>query len=269
MERFTVSSGMACLHRNAALLRSLVSRDIHLRYRGTVLGLLWAVVYPLMMLIVYAFVFGAVFKARWGGGGEMGDYILMLYAGLIVHGLFADTLTRSPSAVLANPSYVKKVVFPLELLPVVHLASAGFTALIGLALLLVFTVFKQHGIAPTVLAVPLVLAPLLAMTAGLAWFLAAIGIFFRDVGQMINVIVSLMMFLSPVFYPIASVPALARGLMYLNPLTYPMESLRQVAILGTLPDALPWLAYTLVSVLVAVGGLWVFQRSRPAFGDVV
>lgn len=269
MNKYNLSSGIQALYINRSLLRSLVIRDIETRYRGTMLGLLWVVVYPLMLLAVYAFVFGGVFNARWGSGGDMKDFVLMLYCGLIMHAVLSETLTRSPAAVLSNPSYVKKVVFPLELLPISHLASAIFNSLIGLGLLNVFLLIQHQAIPPTAFYVPLVFMPLLLLTAGLAWFLAAIGVFFRDVGQIIGVVMSVLLFLSPVFYPASAAPALAQKLIYLNPLTYPIEELRAVLILGNQPDWLHWLAYFAVSVVVAIGGLWVFQKSRPAFADVI
>jgi lipopolysaccharide transport system permease protein len=267
--RFSLTSGFRSLYANRGLLRALVIRDIQTRYRGTMLGFVWALVYPLMMLAVYAFVFGGVFNARWGSGGGIKDFVQMLYCGLIVHGVFSDTLSRSPTAVLANPNYVKKVVFPLELLPVSHLAAAVFNALIGLCLLCLFLLIQRHTLPVTALLAPLVFVPLLVLTAGLAWFLATIGVFFRDVGQMIGVIMSVLLFLSPVFYPASSVPALAQKLIYLNPLTYPIEELRAVLILDAQLDWLYWLAYTGVATLIAVAGLWVFQKTRPAFADVI
>ena len=269
MKKFNLTSGILSLYNNRSLLRSLVIRDIETRYRGTMLGFLWVVVYPLMMLAVYTFVFGGVFNARWGGSGDMKDFVLMLYCGLIVHAVFSETLTRSPTAVLSNPSYVKKVVFPLELLPFTHLASALFNALVGLGLLCIFMLIQHHAIPATALFVPLVLLPLLILTAGLAWFFAALGVFFRDVGQIIGVAMTVLMFLSPVFYPASSMPKLAQKLIYLNPLTFPMEELRAVLILGNQPNWLHWSAYSLVVILVAVAGLWVFQKSRSAFADVI
>lgn len=257
------------LYASRSLLWSLVVRDIQSRYRGTMLGFLWAVIFPLMMLAVYAFVFGGVFKVRWGTSGGMEDFVLMLYCGLIVHSVFSETLTRSPSAILSNPSYVKKVVFPLELLPVSHLASAVFNAMISLGLLGMFLLIQHQSIPLTASYVPLVLAPLLMLAVGLAWLLASIGVFFRDVGQLIGVIMSMLLFLSPVFYPASSAPLMAQKLIYLSPLTYPIEELRAVLILGNQPDWLHWVAYFAVSVVVALGGLWIFQKSRPAFADVI
>lgn len=269
MNRFTVNSGLHSLYANRSLLRSLVIRDIESRYRGTLLGFMWAIVYPLMMLSVYAFVFAGVFKARWGGSGDMKDFVLMLYCGLIVHAIVSETLSRSPSAILLNPSYVKKVVFPLELLPISHLASALFNAVIGLLLLCVFLLVQHHAIPYSAAYVPLVLLPLLLLTAGLAWLLAALGVFFRDIGQMIGVAMSVLMFLSPVFYPASAVPAMAQQLLYLNPLTFPMEELRAVLILGQQPDWWHWAVYFGVAMVVALSGMWLFQKARPAFADVI
>lgn len=269
MNIHTVRSGVNSLILNLSLLRSLVIRDIEMRYRGTIVGFLWAAVYPLMMLAVYAFFFGGVFNARWSSGGDMKDFVLMLYCGLIVHAVFSETLTRSPSAIHSNPSYVKKVVFPLELLPISHLASAFFNTLIGLGILCVLLLIQYQSIPPTALYLPLIFIPLLLLTAGLAWFLAAIGVFFRDVGQMIGVAMLALLFLSPVFYPASSAPALAQKIIYLNPLTYPIEELRVVLILGNHPDWWHWLTYLGVSVLIAIVGLWVFQKSRSAFADVI
>jgi lipopolysaccharide transport system permease protein len=232
-------------------------------------GFTWAIFYPLIMLSVYTFVFAGVFKARWGGSGNMKDFVLMMYCGLIVHAIVSETLSRSPSAILSNPSYVKKVVFPLELLPICHLASAMFNAVIGLALLCVFLLLQHLAIPYTAAYVPLVLMPLLLLTAGLAWLLAALGVFFRDIGQIIGVAMSVLFFLSPVFYPASAVPELAQQLLYLNPLTFPMEELRAVLIHGHQPDWWHWVVYFGVAIVVALLGMWLFQKTRPAFADVI
>lgn len=269
MKRFNVASGLRTLHEQRGLLRSLVVRDLQAKYRGTTLGFLWAIALPLMMLAVYAFVFGAIFNARWGAQGGMADFVPMLYCGLIVHGLFSDTLTRAPGAIISNPSYVKKVVFPLELLPVTYMASAAVNALIGLVLLAVLLIVQQHAISPTMLFAPFIILPILLLNVGIAWFLAAIGVFFRDIGQIVGVAMSVLLFLSPVFYPASSAPSVAQKLMHINPLTYPIEELRRVFINGMAPDLGNWLIYSVASVVIALLGLWSFQRTRPAFADVV
>lgn len=269
MNRPGVASGLRCIVAQRGMLHSLVLRDLESRYRGTLLGFSWAVLYPLLMLSIYAFVFGGVFGARWQGQGRMADFVVMLYCGLIVHGLFSDTVTRSPSAVLATPSYVKKVVFPLELLPLAHLGAAAFNAIVSLALLFGYLLIDRHTLPLTVVLVPLVLLPLVLLTSGCAWVLAGLGVFFRDLGQLITVVASVMLFLSPIFYPIQSMPPTVQALAYLNPLAYPIEALRQVAVQGTLPNWGHLAAYTLVGALVFAAGLWIFQRVRPAFADVV
>jgi len=269
LNRFGVATGIRSLFSNRGLLLALIIRDVQSRYRGTLLGFLWAILYPLMMLVVYAFVFGGVFNARWSTGGSLNEFALMLYCGLIVHGIFSETLSRSPTAIVSNSSYVKKVVFPLEVLPISHLASAAFNALIGVGLLCAFLLVQRGALAGTAFLVPLVVLPLLILTAGLAWLLAAIGVFFRDISQVIGVIMAVLLFLSPVFYPVSSAPPFARSMILLNPLTIPIEELRAVIILGNSLDWAFWFAYCIVALGVAVAGLWLFQKSRPAFADVI
>lgn len=267
--RHTLAAGIGNVVHHRSLLASLVRRDVETRFRGTVLGALWTVLQPLLMLAVYAFVFGGIFGTRWNHQGNLSEFVLMLYCGLIVHGLCSDTLNRAPNAVLAAPNYVKKVVFPLELLPLAQLASALFTALISLALLCAWMLVQRQALPSTALLAPIVLAPLVLLTSGLAWFLAALGVFLRDVGQVIQVAMSALLFLSPVFYPASATPASVRPWLHLNPLTWPMESLRAVLISGTWPDWRLGLVYGVISCAVALAGLWFFQRARPAFADVI
>jgi lipopolysaccharide transport system permease protein len=265
----TLLTGLRGLVAHRALLYSLARRDVETRYRGTALGFVWAVLQPLMMLAVYAFVFGGIFKSRWTPQGGIQDFVQMLYCGLIVHGVFSDTLSRSPGAVLSNPGYVKKVVFPLELLPLCQLASAVFNAAVSLVLVSLLVLIQHHSLPVTALLVPVILTPLFLLTAGLGWLLAAVGVFFRDVGQVINIAMSVLLFLSPVFYPASAAAPFARQLIYLNPLTYPMEALRSVLVLGVQPNWLHWLAYSAIGAISCLAGLWFFQRTRPAFADVI
>lgn len=269
MNKFSITCGIRSLYTNPSRLHSLVIRDIETRYRGTMLGFLWAVVYPLMMLAVYTFVFGGMFNARWGGSRDMIDFVLMLYCWLIVQGVFSATLMRSPAVVLSNPSYVKKAVLPLEFLPFTHLASAIFNILVVLGLLCIFLLIQHYAIFVTALLGPLVLAPLLWFTVGLVWFLAAIGVFCRDVRKMIGVVLSILLFVSPVFHPASSTPSLAPKLIYMNPLTFPIEELTAALIFGNQSHWLHWLAYFSVAIVMAVSALWLFQKSRPAFADAI
>ena len=269
MIRPTLASGIRTLAGNHGLLRALTRREVEVRYRGTIFGMAWAVFHPLTMLAVYTFLFGVVFRARWPGTADLPDFVLMLYCGLITYGIVNETLTRAPMAISSQPNYVKKVVFPLELLPLSHLGAALVNAAIGFVLLLLFVVAQKHTLQPASVMLPLVLVPLAIMVAGVAWLLAALGVFFRDIGQIITVAMTMLLSFSPVFYPVSAAPEFVRRVIYLNPLTYPIEEVRRVLILGYWPDWSAWLVYTAAAVVIAAGGLWVFQNTRPAFADVV
>lgn len=269
MKGNSVSLGLGLMYRNRDLLRSLVKREIEVKYRASVLGRLWIVIYPLMMLAVYAFVFGGVFGSRWAGKGNLTDFVPMLYCGLIVHAIFAETVGKAPFVIVNNPNYVKKVIFPLELLPVTNLFTALFNAAISFGLLLVMVVAFKHHLDWTLVFAPLVLLPLVLLAIGCAWVIAALGVFFRDIEQFIGILMSVLLFLSPVFYSSESVPPVARRLLQLNPLTYPIEEIRNVVLLGMTPNWSAWLIHMLPAVLVAWAGLWVFERARPAFADVI
>ena len=252
------------------LIWRLARRELEARYRGSLLGVGWAVLTPLMMLAVYTFVFRAVFKARWDtGSGGNGEFALLLFAGFIVFNLFAECLTRAPGLLLENVSYIKKVIFPLEILPVVCLVSALFTAGIGFVILIVFYA-PVFGWPPfTVLLCPLVLVPLSLITLGVSWFLASVGLFLRDVRQLIGVIVTMLMFLSPLFYPVSAIPPSFRSFMWLNPMTPILEEWRGLLFWGRLPDWSEWGGLMAGSLLVAWLGYAWFMKTRRGFADVV
>lgn len=248
----------------------MIKRDIIGRYRGSILGLLWSFVNPVLMLAVYTFVFSTVFQARWAGGsGSQFEFALLLFAGLIVFNLFSECVSRAPNLVLGNVNYVKKVIFPLEVLPWVTLGSALFHALVNLAVLLMFLSFSSLEIFWTVLLTPVVLLPLLPLILGICWLLASIGVFVRDTGQLIGMTLTVMMFLSPIFYPASALPEPVRDFLFLNPLTFIIEQLRAVLIWGQLPDWTGLAAYSLCSVLFAWAGLFWFQKTRKGFADVL
>lgn len=262
---------LASLWHHRGLLDQLVRREISGRYRGSVLGLAWSFVNPLLMLLVYSFVFSVVFKARWGGPAEHSQvaFGLILFAGLIVHGLFAEVANRAPHLILENTSYVKRVIFPLEILPWVALGSALFHMGISLLVLLAGQLLLTHSLPWTVLALPLVVAPLALITVGFSWFLSAIGVYLRDIGQGIGLLTTVMLFLSPTFYPLSALPETARTLLYLNPLTFVIEQGRQVLLFGHWPNWGGLLLYLGISLVIAWGGFWWFQRARQGFADVV
>jgi lipopolysaccharide transport system permease protein len=257
--------------RHPDLLWQMMRRDVVGRYRGSVAGMAWSLVNPLMMLAVYTFVFSVVFQARWSGGEAQGRaaFAVNVFAGMIVHGLFAECVNRAPTLVLGNVNYVRKVVFPLEILPWVSMGSALFHAGMALVVLLAFLLVQQGGLHPTVVLLPLVLLPLVLLTMGLSWFLASLGVFLRDIAQMTGIVTTIALFLSPVFYPVQLLPAAYRWAFYANPLTFPIEQARQVLVAGAMPDWLALAAYTAGSAVVAALGLAWFQRTRKGFADVV
>ena len=259
------------LWRNRQLIVQMTRREVAGRYKGSVLGLAWSFFNPVFMLAVYTFVFSVVFKARWGGGGEESktQFAVVLFVGMIVHGLFAEVLNRAPGLILSNVNYVKKVVFPLEILPVVSMGAALFHSFISLGVLLITFVLFNGYLHWTAVLAPLVLLPLAILTLGLAWMLASLGVFLRDVGHTIGVITTVMLFLAPVFYPITALPEEIRPWIMGNPLTFIIGQAREVLIWGRLPDWLGLGVYTLVATVVAGAGYAWFQKTRKGFADVL
>jgi len=271
--RPAAAQGAELLRSRLALLHQLLLREVQGRYRGSWLGLGWTLLTPLLMLGVYTFVFGVVLQARWPqvpGVSDLGilGFALKLFAGLIVFNLVSEVIGRAPTLITANPNYVKKVLFPLELLPLAALGAALFHALVSFGVLL--AVLGMLGLWHwQALLLPLLLAPLLLALAGLAWLLAALGVFVRDTPQFMGMVTTMMLFLSPVFYPLSSLPPALQPWLLLNPITLPVESVRAALIWGT---PLPWSAlgwYCLVAAAVAVLGWAFFARTRPGFADGV
>lgn len=261
---------VASLYKNRSLIFDLIKREVVGRYKGSVLGLLWSFFNPVFMLVVYTFVFSVVFKARWKGGGDSKvEFALVLFTGLLVFNLFSEVINRAPSLILSNANYVKKVIFPLDILPVVVLGAAAFHVLVSLVVWLVFFLLFFSLPEWTVLQLPLVFIPLVLMTLGLAWLLASLGVYLRDVGQIIGLVVMALMFLTPVFYPVAALPVEYQGIMRLNPLTYIVEETRNVMIWGKTIDWPQWSCWTVLSMLVAWLGFAWFQKTRKGFADVI
>ncbi len=248
----------------------MVKREIIGRYRGSVLGVLWSFVNPVLMLAIYTFVFSLVFKARWGqGSDDKYEFALVLFAGLIVYNLFAECISRAPGLILANVNYVKKVIFPLEILPWVALGSALFHAAISITVLLVFLVVLGHSLTWATLLLPIVVLPLLLVIMGLSWLLAALGVFIRDVGQFIGMVLTVLLFMSPVFYPASALPEAVRFYLLLNPLTFIIEQTREILIWGHLPNWNGLAIYSGVALLIAWAGLFCFEKTRKGFADVL
>ncbi|MDX9834796.1 MAG: ABC transporter permease [Desulfobulbus sp.] len=259
----------SCL-RNRYLIWKSVQREVVGRYRGSFLGILWSFFNPLFMLAVYTFVFSVVFKARWPSTSDSKtEFALILFSGLMVFNLFSECINRSPGLILAHASYVKKVVFPLEILPLVTIGGALFHLAISFAVwLLAYLVFFGVPHA-TIFLLPVVLLPLLLFTAGLSWGLASLGVYLRDVGQMITILTTALLFLSPIFYSADSIPGKFRVILHCNPLTPIIEMTRGV-LFWNQPPGLKMLVFCyLASALVACLGFAWFQKTRKGFADVL
>jgi len=258
------------LWRNRQLILQMTRREVAMRYRGSVIGLAWSFINPLLMLIVYTFVFSVVFKARWGVEGESRtDFAIILFTGMIVFGIFAEIVNRSPGQIVSNPNYVKKVVFPLEILSWVSLGSVLFHSLVSLAVLLLAQLIINFSLPWTVVLFPLILLPLIFASLGAAWFLAALGVYVRDIGQITTVFTTVLMFVSAVFYPVSALPEAYQTWLRLNPLVLIITESRKVLIFGSLPDW-SWLGIALLmGLVIAFAGFWWFEKTRKGFADVL
>ena len=253
------------------LIWQFILREVQQRYRGSYLGILWAMITPLLTLVIYTFVFSVIFKARWRGSESESfmDFALTLFSGLLAFNVFSECATRAPRLIVGNPNYVKKVVFPLEILAVSVVGSAFIHSLISLGLVLAGLLISSGKLHWTLLYLPLVYLPLVAFTLGVSWLLASLGVFVRDVHNFVGVAVQLLFFLTDIFYPISAVPAALQPLFWLNPLAVIVENFRRVVIWGLPPDWL-WLGVvTLLSGLVMLGGYMWFMKIKRAFADVI
>ena len=257
--------------RNRMLIVQMAKREVLGRYRGSIMGLAWSFFNPLLMLAVYTFFFSFVFKSRWGTAQDAGhaDFAIVLFVGLIIHGLFAECINRAPMLINSNVSYVKKVVFPLESFPWIAMGSALFHAAISALVLLTLELIIVGSLPWTVVFFPLVVIPLILVTLGFAWFLAATGVFVRDIGQTTGLVTSVLLFISPVFYPVSALPHKMQVFVMLNPLTLIIEESRKVLVFGEMPDWLGLGVYSLFSVLIAWAGFYWFQKTRKGFADVL
>lgn len=271
--RFRPSSPLAAVlsgWRHRRLIRSLVARELQARYRGSLLGTGWTIILPLLMLTTYTFVFVGIFhNSNQEVEGQKLDFTLALFVGLIVFTLFSEVFIRSPGLLLENVSFLKKVPFPIEVLPWISVSVALVNAAVAFTILILFYLVRIGVPPPAALAVPVILAPLIMVLMGLSWFLASAGVFLRDLRPLMGPVSNLIMFLSPVFYPLSALPERFRPFMYWNPLTIPIQDIKVALFLGRLADPLPWLGSLGLGGVVMWAGYWWFEQTRHAFADVV
>lgn len=254
------------------LVLQMTRREISSRYRGSFLGLLWPFASQILLLAIYTFVFGVVFKVRveqTGGIDGKFEFALLLFAGLIVYNLFSECLSRAPSLILNNTNYVKRIIFPLEILPWITLGAALFHAAISYCILFVFLLAIGQAVSWMLLLLPVILLPFLLLIMGLSWLIASTGVFIRDIAQFIGLILTMLLFMSPIFYPVSALPEPVRDYLFLNPLTFIIEQSRAVILLGELPEWGGIAAYYAIGILTAQAGLLWFQKTRKGFADVL
>lgn len=257
--------------RHKSLILTLVKREIEGRYKGSLFGVFWSVLTPLLMVSVFTFVFGEIFQSKWSGAKSDNrlDFAAALFAGLLVYNLFAECIGKAPFLITSNPNYVKKIVFPLEVLSIVTVLAALFHFLIAYIIVILLVIFSSWSLTWTVILTPLVIAPLLMLVMGLTWAISSLGVFLRDISQIVAPALTALMFLSPIFYPLTSVNPRFQWLYQLNPLTQVVEDLRSVLLHNELPDLGSWMVYSLICAFVMALGFIFFQKTRKGFSDVI
>jgi lipopolysaccharide transport system permease protein len=267
----SLSALLLSLMSHRELLRRLAGREFSMRFRGSALGFAWTIITPLILAVMYTFVFDSIFKMRWGGAGEIGtaNFAIYLLVGLAVHGVFVECLSRAPGLIISNSSYVTKVVFPLEVLPFVVLISALTNAMISLTIAALVNLALSGQLHPTALFIPILVLPYALFVVAVTMVIAAIGVYLRDLSQVVSLIIPISLFLSPVFYPIEAVPRAMQPLISMNPLTFAIEQARLILIKGDAPNLIGIAIYTMASMFALAVAHWSFQRLRRGFADVV
>ncbi|EGR2082394.1 ABC transporter permease [Vibrio cholerae] len=250
------------------LLLALAKRDIIARYKGSILGMLWNFINPLLMLTIYSFVFGLVFKAKWGMDVNK-NFAVILYCGLIIHSFLAEVINSCPNLMQYNANYVKKIVFPLEILPLKIVLTSIFNLTVNFLILLVFIILGSFEVSVYWLYFPLVIFPLLVLSTGIAFLISAIGAYIKDTAYIVGFITTVLLFLSPIFYPMSAIPENYHIYIYINPLAYIIEQARIVMIYEDVPDVIGIVIYTMASFFILIISINVFKKLKSGFSDVI
>lgn len=251
------------------LIAELTKREIKERYRGSILGVWWALITPMAMLFVFTFVFGEIFQSKWQGGGNVIEFGLNLYAGLIVFWFFAEIIAKAPTLICNQPNFVKKVIFPLEILALINILSALFHFFINMAILCIGALFLKGFLPFTIILVPLAPFICIPMLLGISWILSSIGVYIKDISAIVGVIMNMLMFLSPIFYPLAAIPEKFRWLFSLNPISFIIEWVRGCVMEGIFPNEVVFGIYISLSFIIGFLGLKCFNLLRGGFADVL
>jgi len=255
---------------NRSLVYQLTRRNIAIRFRGAALGVLWSLFTPILMLAVYTFVFGTILEIRWieQKGGNL-EFATILFSGLIIHSYFSECLQSSVQLITDNRQYVKKVVFPLEALAWVAILTSLFQVAVSTGVLLLYLLLVQGALSWTIIFLPIILAPLMLFALGISWIISSTAVYLRDIGQLVGPITLILLFVSPIFYPVSSIPSEFQFLLYLNPITWVVDQVRNAMLWGLTPYIQGYLVYLVFAFLVSWIGFSVFKKLRPGFSDVV
>jgi lipopolysaccharide transport system permease protein len=256
---------------NRGLIFELTKRDVLGRYRGSLLGLAWSFFNPLIMLAVYTFVFSIVFQAKWqiDATDNQVNFAVIIFAGMMVHGLFAECINKSPSLIVNNANFVKKVIFPIDILVWVSMGSALFHFSISLIILLIVQLLFNNEFSSFVILLPVVILPLIFISIGISWVLSSLGVYLRDINQITAVVTMILMFVSPIFFPASAIPEKYQYILTINPLTIFIESTRDVLLFDRMPNWGSIFEAYLISIIVMSAGYWWFQKTRRGFADVL
>lgn len=259
------------IYEKQELIFHMIYREVVGRYKGSIFGLAWSFLNPFLMLLIYTFVFSEVFNSRWGSSpsNSKTEFAILVFVGLIIQGLFAEVINRAPQLIVGNINYVKKVVFPLEILPLISIGAATFHATISYLILMGAILFIDGALPWTAIFLPLLMFPLIFFLLGFSWFFSSLGVYVRDVGQMMGALTTIVMFLSPVFYPVKALPYRFQSWMNLNPLTFVIEEVRAVLIFGEIPNFYGLGIYSLCSIVIMFTGYAWFQFTKKGFADVL
>jgi lipopolysaccharide transport system permease protein len=268
--RITLAGPFDAWLRYRSLTLEMTKRDVLGRYREASFGLLWSLISPFLMLLIYTLAFGYVLKSRWPGtSGNIADYSMLLFVGLIVHGFFSECMNRAPGLIAGNPNLVKRIVFPLQVLPWTTMLSALFHALANSLVFMLLNLAMRGEVEPTLPLLPLVLLPLSVAALGVGWLLSSLSVFLRDIAQVTGVVATALLFLSSAIVPVDALPEKYQLAFRLNPLTFIIDQAREVAFWGRMPDWSGLGLYLAGALLFAYAGYAVFQKTRPGFADVI
>lgn len=257
---------------NRNLVWQMLQRNVASRYRGSALGFVWSFAHPLMMLVVYTFVFGIVFKSRWGVeqlGDSRAAFPLIMFCGMAVYNIFSESVNSSSALVVNNAGFVKKVIFPLEILPICNAFTSLVFGLAWFALLFVGAAVFLNSFSWTMLLLPVLLLPLLLLSIGVSFFVASLGVYLRDIQQLVGIVTQMLFFMTPIFYPAELVPEGIRWILRINPLSPLVEQTRKLFLFGEVPDLLPTLMAYVVSIILFQLGLTWFCKTKKGFADVL